>query len=249
MVSFLQKIKQAGQSLMAFVFMIGLSLIVARIYFKAEFPYTHDGENHLARFANYKIALREGQFPPRWAPNLMNRYGYPVFNYNYPLANLLSLPFSILDIHYELTFKIIAGSFIVFGLWGLWRWLKKLQLKVDARLFGLSLFAFSPFLTNLIFFRGNIGELMAYGLFPWLLYLIEVARKRKLNLIEILLITAFSLAHNVTVFFAAPILCLYLLLRVGFNKKTWWRLTTGSFMGNSSEFLVLASGHSRKTFS
>ncbi len=77
-------------------------------YLNDKFPYTHDGENHLARFANYKLAVKQGQIPPRFAPNLVNRYGYPVFNYNYPLANLASLPLSLFKLNYELSFKIIA---------------------------------------------------------------------------------------------------------------------------------------------
>ena len=57
------------------------------------FPYTHDGENHLARIANYAVALRQGQFPPRWAPSFWAGYGYPVFNFNYPLLNIAAVPF------------------------------------------------------------------------------------------------------------------------------------------------------------
>jgi hypothetical protein len=52
-------------------------LTTGRVYLSSEFPYTHDGENHLARFANYKLALKQGQFPPRLAPNLLNGYSYP----------------------------------------------------------------------------------------------------------------------------------------------------------------------------
>ena len=102
-----------------------LTLIVIKPYFHAGFPYTHDGENHLARFANYKIAVKEGQIPPRFAPSLMNHYGYPVFNYNYPLANILSLPFSFLKINYEITFKILATTFVFIGLLGVYSWLDK----------------------------------------------------------------------------------------------------------------------------
>src|SRR5260370_42055205 len=97
-----------------------LTLVVTRVYVHAGFPYTHDGENHLARFANYMLAVRELQFPPRWAPNLFSHFGYPVFNFNYPLANILSLPFSLARLNYELTFKILAISAVFFGVVGVW---------------------------------------------------------------------------------------------------------------------------------
>src|SRR3989338_10172065 len=71
------------------------------------FPYTHDGENHLARIANYALAIRQGQIPPRWAPSFWAGYGYPVFNYNYPLANILAIPLLALKVPVELSMKIL----------------------------------------------------------------------------------------------------------------------------------------------
>ncbi len=223
------------QALIGVIIILALVIVASRVYFQSGFPYTHDGENHLARFANYKVALREGQWPPRWAPNLMNHYGYPVFNYNYPLANLLSLPFSIVGLNYELTFKIIAISGIFLGLWGLWRWLKMLKVKLGGRVFAASLFALAPFMTNLTFFRGNIGELLAACLFPWLLALTEKADQARksdqpsLGLMAVVWVAAFFLSHNVTVMFGLPLWLAYSLLRHGFKKKLWLEL--GRVMG------------------
>ena len=119
------------KKLAIFFIILFLTWINTKGLWHAGFPYTHDGENHLARFANYKIALREGQFPPRFAPNLLNHYGYPVFNYNYPLANILSIPFSIMKINYELTFKILVIFFVMFGLLGFNYWLRKLESELN----------------------------------------------------------------------------------------------------------------------
>jgi len=69
-----------------------LTLVIYQDLLKPGLPFTHDSQNHLMRIANYTIALREGQLPPRWAPNLNNRFGYPVFNFNYPLPNILTQP-------------------------------------------------------------------------------------------------------------------------------------------------------------
>lgn len=73
------KYKSAFPILFLFITLSIAFLLLFKPYLHTGFPYTHDGENHLARFANYKLALKEGQFPPRWAPNLMNHSGYPVF--------------------------------------------------------------------------------------------------------------------------------------------------------------------------
>lgn len=195
--------------------LLGLSLLTAKLYYHSGFPYTHDGENHLARFANYKVAVKEGQLPPRFAPNLMNHYGYPVFNYNYPLANILSLPFSFLKISYQLTFKILALAAIVGGLAGLWWWLDTLKVKSFSAV-GLSLAAAasSPFLLSLLYFRGNIGELLAWALLPWLFGHLTnpaVIKSKWLIALFVGLWTAFFLSHNVTVLYASGCLLLYLL--------------------------------------
>ncbi|MBU1885089.1 hypothetical protein KKE34_00595 [Patescibacteria group bacterium] len=202
-----------------------LTLIIAKPYFHAGFPYTHDEENHLARFANYKIAIREGQIPPRFAPNLMNHYGYPVFNYNYPLANILSLPFSFLKINYEVTFKILATAFIFIGLSGIFHWLDKLKVSYGAMLFGTTIYAVSPFIWSTVLFRGNIGEIMALGLFPWLLYLIESLMRsgRWIYKLKGLIILLFMLAHNIAVVFGLPIVIIYALARHKTNKFFWVR--------------------------
>jgi len=211
-----------------FLIILFLTWINVKSYWHAGFPYTHDGENHLARFANYKIALREGQFPPRFAPNLLNHYGYPVFDYNYPLANILSIPFSILKINYELTFKILVISFVLFGLYGLNHWLRKLNYAVFDRVAGLLVFGFSPFLINLINYRGNIGEITSFCLFPWLLWLIEKIKEKQSTtftyLWMIMLFVLFLLSHNISVMFGLPLIFIYTLVVFKNDYRSWKKL-------------------------
>lgn len=223
-----------------FLLILFLTLVNIKSFFVPGFPYTHDGENHLARFANYKIALREGQIPPRFAPNLVNHYGYPVFNYNYPLANILSLPFSLLKFNYQLTFKMITTGFVIFGLYGVNFWLRKLKIKFEPRALGLIVYGLSPYLISSIIFRGNIGEVMAYCIFPWLLWCVEKIKDKKLTKFNWLwlmaLLTTFILSHNVSVMFGLPILVLYSIVRFGKSIIYW---TTLFFVLCSSILLSL----------
>ena len=213
-----------------------LTLVATHTYLQPGFPVTHDGENHLARFANYKVAIREGQFPPRFAPNLMNHYGYPVFNYNYPLANILSLPFSLIKVHYEVTFKVLMVLIVCFGLIGVYGWLRSLFFSRGAARLGMILFGLSPFLTQILNVRGNIGELSAFCLIPWILWSIESSGSRRfvdrsvplknfvMNFIwPVSLLTAFLLSHNVTVLFGLPMIVIYGLLRFGKRWQKWVR--------------------------
>lgn len=205
---------------------IVFSLWSIKAYLPAGFIYTHDGENHLARFANYKIALKEGQFPPRLAPNLLNHYGYPVFNFNYPLANILSVPFSILGVNYETTFKIIILVFLVWGGVGVIRWLEALTANNKqtighsdkrSKIFALAVYYSAYYLVNMLLYRGNIGEVIAYGLFPWILLW---SVRPKANLRFSLLWTGFLLAHNLMAFFGSVLVGgLFLIDLIGTKPK------------------------------
>lgn len=203
------------------IFLILLALVSIHPYLSLKFPYTHDGENHLARFANYKVAIREGQFPPRFAPNLLNHYGYPVFNYNYPLANILSVPFSFLKINYELTFKVLVFSFVLFGLFGVNHWLKELKINKPARLFSLALFSLTPYLINALSYRGNIGEIMAFTILPWIFYFIDKKQRWKNKslgrLFQTIVFVMFFLSHNIAVLFGTPLFLIYAVYK--YRKK------------------------------
>ncbi len=210
----------------------GLFLLL-RPYLSFKFPYTHDGMNHLARFANYKIALKEGQLPPRFAPNLYNHYGYPVFNYNYPLANILSLPFSVVGFNYELTFKILVLFAILAMIASTRWWLKTLKLSNSIG-FSLVIFFLNPFLINILFFRGNIGELWAICLLPVLFGTIDyfakktvaknAVKNKKIILLLIPAWTAFLLSHNISVLFGLGFVFLYALFRFRKNYLAWKNL-------------------------
>lgn len=223
-----------------------LTFFVTHVYFQRTFPYTHDGENHLARFANYQLAVREKQIPPRFAPNLFTHYGYPVFNYNYPLANILSVPFSFLHFPYEVTFKVLVFFSILLGLVGVFLWLAQLNFPLPARFFGMGVFAATPFLVSTVVFRGNIGEIMALCLFPWLFWTIEwlatcfVSRVswRSLTLAQLsqllfvtVLFTMFFLVHNISAVFGTPLLLLYACIRLQKNWQAYSKLFVAMGLG------------------
>lgn len=200
-------------------------------FFLEEFPYTHDGENHLARFANYVVALKEGQFPPRFAPNLFNGYGYPAFNYNYPLANMLSIPFSATGLSYEVTFKILVFLSLLSASMGVFAYLSKLQSELptswQAKIFTALAYASTPFIVSAVLYRGTIGEIFAYGILPWLLWSVEEViiyagkKQHRVWLIVVCIWTAFFLSHNVSVLFGTAGVLLYAAARLKRDLLAW----------------------------
>ncbi|MDZ7586588.1 MAG: hypothetical protein U0946_02440, partial [Patescibacteria group bacterium] len=86
-----------------------LSVIVIWPLFPKGFYKSHDGELHLARIAAYSQALKQGQFPVRWAANLNYNYGYPIFNFVYPLPYLLASGFNLAGLGLADSLKLVLG--------------------------------------------------------------------------------------------------------------------------------------------
>ncbi len=236
------------KALLKVLVIVCLSLLNLQAYLHAGVPYTHDGDNHVARFANYKVAIKEGQFPPRFAPNLMNHYGYPVFNYNYPLANIVSLPFSMVKLPYSLTFKILMSLSLVGGLIGVAWWLTELGFSSKAQMFGMVAFGTAPYLLTTIVHRGNVGELMAMCLLPWLLIAMEKmtrsGRQESSTWLWLgsLLFGMYLLAHNVAAVFGLPFIIGYGLVRYQKQWRSWLKfgLMLGVGLGLSLWFWLPA---------
>lgn len=234
-------------TLLPLLFCVALALVSCRVYLQPGLPSTHDGENHLARFANYKVALKEGQIPPRFAPNLFHHYGYPVFNYNYPLANILSVPFSVARVPVESTFKVIMTGAVVMMLYGLWTWLSQLRLHLRARVLAVTAVATAPYLLQTVLFRGSIGEVLAAAALSWWLVWTEVVRQRgeaesaKANWRDMLfssqtvlggvLLGIFFLSHNVTVLFGTPMLLLFSIWWLRLTPRSLWKVFGAVVLG------------------
>lgn len=193
------------------------------VFWSARFPYTHDGENHLVRFANYAQAVREGQWPPRFAPALMSGYGFPVFNYNYPLANIVSVPFGVLHLNPEYTFRFEVAVALLVGSASLWWGFRQSPWK-DGGWFAIVFYLFAPYLQSLLLYRGNIGEIWAYGLAPfvgvWLWQAKQSARGRDW-LLAAGSISLLLLSHNLFGLIGAG---LWLLISFWWTPRSQWKI-------------------------
>lgn len=141
-------------------------------------PPTHDGEYHIIRFYEFYRTLSDGNLYPRWAPDLNNGFGVPLFNYVYPFSNYFSailhaVNFSFIDsFKLSMFFAVIIGS-IFFFLWARQFW---------GDLGGLvssAFYSFSPYHLLDIYIRGSVGEVWALAFFPAFLWSITKLIKDK----------------------------------------------------------------------
>jgi len=215
-----------------------ISLAVIRPLFGPNIPFTHDSQNHLGRFANYYLALRQGQIPPRWAPNLNNAFGYPALNFNYPLANLLALPLIIIGLSIETTFKVITVFSIIGSGIFMYFFLTK-HFSSKSSLLGALVYLLAPYQFILIYVRGVIGETLSFALLPLLLLFINKyyhqPSPKTLNLL-IITFASFLLSHNIIVLFSLPIIFCYILITAGFKRKNLF-----SFLKPATISLLLVS--------
>ncbi len=217
--------KIAGFCLVGFV-SLGLVIgVYARLWGKG-IPITHDGPIHVVRMAGYYLALQQGQLPPRWGPNLANGLGYPVFNYNYPLANIVAIGFIRLHISYPTAYQLTLFSFMLLGIMGTAFWLQRFTRNRFYLFLGMVLYITNPFLITQVFVRGGVGEIAFIGLLPWVFWSISAVLGDKTPLIRKQVLLGFlggllALTHNVLAVFSLPILFGYSLWE---SKHIWKRL-------------------------
>ena len=99
------------------MFLIFISIIPVLSLFHPGLPVTHDGQDHVARIANFYQNLSEGNIIPRWAGNLNWGYGHPILEFLYPLPSYLASLFHFLGFTLVDSVKIVFGmSFVLSGI-------------------------------------------------------------------------------------------------------------------------------------
>lgn len=137
----------------------------------AGLPITHDGQDHIARIANFYQNLEDGNVIPRWAPNLNWGYGHPILMFLYPLPSYLASLFHFISFNLVDSFKLVLGlAFILSGL-TMYLWVRNFLSKESA-LIAASLYIMAPYRFIDLYVRGNIGEHVAFLFIPLIMYFI-----------------------------------------------------------------------------
>jgi len=188
--------------------------VAVQHFFSARFPSTADGKLHLYRLVEFDHALRHGVLLPRWSPDLVYGYGFPLFNYYAPLPYYLGAAFHLAGISYQLATQATFVALIVLAAWATYRWLDGLFGPV-AGLLGAIAYVYAPYLGHTGVRRGALGEVTGLALMPLVLWAFtrltnEVSRGR--FALAALSLGALLLAHNLTALLFAPVLLAGLLV-------------------------------------
>lgn len=215
------------QHKVALLILLLLFIFLARFFVINKLIIGHDIEVHGVRLANYYLALRQGQFPPQWAPNMNYGFGYPVFIYSYQLVYFLGSVFFAVFNSVELALNaiyIIAILAAVFGSYALAY--QKTENKFISFL-AVLIYVLSPYYLLNLYIRGSIAELFFLSILPIVWYFID-AKYTKINSILLTIFTFLLInSHHISLLVALPILVSYLIYQHFFslNKKDFGILT------------------------
>ena len=197
------------------------SLIIIRPLFYPGFYPFHD-EPQIANLYQMVRALSSGQIPPRWAPDVSFNYGYPLFNFYYPLPFYLGSFFHFffgISLIWSLKLLFILSvpiSGLVFFL------LMRKYFSRSSSFFGAIVYLFTPYRAVNLYVRGALGELWSFVFMPLvLLTLINLTEKRSC---KNFVFFAFSvggliLNHNLTAIIFLPIVVIFALVIIGQKKE------------------------------
>lgn len=207
------------------IIVVLVSVVLLRHFARPGFPHTHDGESHIARFANFHLAVIDRHFPLRWAPNLNYKFGYPVFHFNYYTPYVIALVPLKLGLDFITSFKVMIFLSLVAG--GVfWYLLLERKLGKLAGLVGALFYIAAPYQLVNIYIRGSVGEIVGLGLLPALLYLLDRLIDRPSRWwfgLTTLAVATLYLTHNITAMFGTPILAGFAAVLM-LERKLWRRI-------------------------
>ncbi len=200
-----------------------ISLLPLVTLFQPGLPITHDGQDHVARIANFYTSLSEGNIIPRWAANLNWGFGHPILMFLYPLPSYAASIFHFLGLSLVDSVKAVFGVSFVLSALFMYFWLKSF-LGVTSGLIGATLYAFSSYRFVDLYVRGAIGEHVAFVFLPAICYfLLKLNFKKEFNFLYFLglgLSTAgLILSHNAISLMFFPIVAIYVFYLFFINKS------------------------------
>lgn len=193
---------------------------------------------HIAWLYEMDRVVKLFQFPPRFVPDLSYGFGYPLFNFVYPL------PFYIGELVHLLGFSLVDSVKIVFGLsiplsmYFMYKFLKEFM-SAEMSLAGAVLYVYAPYRATELFVRGTIGEITAFAIIPIVaLSFVNLTKEKPSK--KWIGITAFSIAalvlsHNIMAYMFMPFALILLISRIIWivkdKKSAIIRCFAGGFLG------------------
>ncbi len=180
---------------------------------------------HMAWLYEMHKTLLMGKFPPRFVPDLSFGFGYPLFNFAFPLPFYISEIFhlsglSLVDSVKGLFFTSIPLSFIFMY------FLLRQFTSYSLSLAGAFLYVYTPYRSVDLYVRGAIGEVLSFVFLPLIvLSVVKLDSSKNIQWIGVggLALASLVLSHNITAYMFLPFVLLFFLMQffVSLNRKVF----------------------------
>lgn len=211
-----------NRNFLAVLVLVILSLIALKSLATAGFYTSHDGETHTARIAQYYLAIKDGQFPPRFAGSFYNGLGSPIFVYIYPLPYLLGALIHFFGVNFADSFKLLSALCFTFSAIFTYLWLKIATKSSKGAFLGALFYVWAPYRFSLIYVRASVSELLAYTFIPLIFYSLTKL-KTNTNLfwtaLSAIAIGSLLLSQNLVALISLPVIGLYALINIPRQNK------------------------------
>lgn len=175
---------------------------------------------HIAWLFEMDKTLKLGQIPPRFVPDLSFGFGYPLFNFVFPLPFYIGEVFHLLSLNFVDSVKAVFLISLIFSAIFMYLLLREFTSEVLSFV-GALIYLYTPYRSNDVYNRGALGESLAFVFLPlFSLSIVKVAKKNSLKWVSIggLSLTALILSHNITTYMFFPF-ALFLSLIFIFSYK------------------------------
>ena len=231
------------RNIMRFLFVIilfGISIVPLLSLFTPGLPITHDGQDHVARIANFYQSLSEGNIIPRWAGNLNWGYGHPILMFLYPLPSYIASLFHFIGLSFVDSTKLVfVVAYVASGL-AMYLWMKA-AFGRQAGVIGAILYNFAPYRFVDLYIRGAIGEHVAFVFPPLILFFLYKLATQKHTIAHSvglsISIACLILSHNAVSLMFLPLIVLYAVYLFFMEAKR-----SPYFILNTLYFILLGFG-------
>lgn len=216
----MEKVKKLLNKNIFILFFI-LSIPAARYLFVHGFFGVSD-DLHIGWLYEMDRVIKMFQFPPRFVPDLSYGFGYPLFNFVYPLPFYIGELFHLIGFSLVDSIKLVFGLSIPLSMYFMYKFLKEFMSK-ELSLAGAVLYVYMPYRAVEIFVRGTVGEIVAFAIIPIVALAFTKLSSKKPSL-KWIGITAISLAalvtsHNIMAYMFLPFALLLLIFRIVWITK------------------------------
>lgn len=196
---------------------------------------------HIGWLYEMDRVIKMFQFPPRYVPDLSYGFGYPLFNFVYPLPFYIGEIFHLIGFSLVNSVKIVFGLSVPFSMYFMYMLLKT-YLPKDLSLAGSVLYVYMPYRAVELFVRGSIGEIVAFVFFPLTVLSFINLTSNKVSKkwvgIAALSTAALVLSHNIMAYMFFPFVLILVVARIIWFVKNKKRAIVQSLSGLTLGFLA-----------